>query len=95
MALPGIWETNAAVSGSLSQLIKYKLPSDYWVQYSENVRALSLEEVQSLGKKLIDSSKLQWFIVSNKDVVLDSLKSLTFDEIIQVDGDGNLIEKIV
>jgi predicted Zn-dependent peptidase len=95
MALPGIWETNAAVSGSLSQLIKYKLPSDYWVQYSENVRALSLEEVQNLGKKLIDSSKLQWFIVSNKDVVLDSLKSLTFDEIIQVDGDGNLIEKIV
>lgn len=95
MALPGIWETNAAVSGSLSQLIKYRLPSDYWVQYSNKVKALTLEEVQELGGQLIEPAKLQWFIVSNKDVVLDSLKSLSFEEILQVDGDGNVIERIV
>ncbi|MEP7323293.1 MAG: pitrilysin family protein, partial [Saprospiraceae bacterium] len=95
MALPGIWETNAAVSGSLTQQIKYNLDKNYWAQYSDKVRALSLEEVHALGKKIIDSSRLQWFIVSNKDVVLDSLMSLGFDQIILVDGDGNTIEHIV
>ena len=95
MSLPGIWETNAAVAGSLNQLIKYQLADDYWSTYSDQVKSLSLEEVQSLGHQLIDSSKLMWFLVSNKDIILEDMKSLGFDRIIIVDSDGTTMDTIV
>ena len=91
MALPGIWETNAAVSGSLNAMIKYNLEDNYWQTYSDKVRALSIDEVHSLSKEIIDASKLKWFVVTNKEVTYQDLKSLEFDEIIQVDGDGNIV----
>ncbi|MGB2847211.1 MAG: pitrilysin family protein [Saprospiraceae bacterium] len=94
MSLPGIWETNAAVAGSLNQLIKYQLADDYWSTYSDQVKSLSLEEVQSLGHQLIDSSKLVWFLVSNKDIILEDMKSLGFDRIIIVDSDGTTMDTI-
>ncbi len=95
MALPGIWETNAAVSSSLTQQIKYNLDAAYWSQYTDRVRALSLQEVHTLSKSLIRSGDLQWFVVSNKDIVLEELKTLGFQHIILVDGDGNIIEQLV
>lgn len=94
MSLPGIWETNAAVSGSLTNLLKYELPKNYWATYSDKVRGLTLEEVQSLTNDLIDSEKLQWFIVSNKDIVLPELKKLPADQILLVDSDGNVLERL-
>lgn len=92
MALPGIWETNAAVSASLAELIRFNLPDDYWQSYSDRVKALELAEVHELGKELIRSAWLNWFVVSNKDVVLPSLKELGFEQIILVDADGNRTE---
>lgn len=91
MSLPGIWETNAAVSGSVSALLKYNLEENYWQTYSDKVRALTLDEVHSLSKSIIDSNKLKWFIVTNKDITLNELETVGFDEIIQVDGDGNVL----
>lgn len=91
LALPGIWETNAAVSGSLNALLKYKLDDDYWHTYSDKVRALELQEVHLLSKEIIDSSRLKWFVVTNKDVSYAEIKSLPFDEIIHVDSDGNIL----
>lgn len=94
MALPGIWETNAAVYSSLNELIKFGLPDDYWQHYSANVRALDLDQVRQLTNQLISSDKLKWFIVSNQEVVLPSLKELGFAQIILVDADGNQIEQL-
>jgi len=94
MALPGIWETNAAVFASLSELIKFNLDDNYWKDYSMRVRALDLEQVHQLTKELVSADKLKWFVVSNKEVVLPALKELGFSQIILVDADGNQLEQL-
>lgn len=94
MALPGIWETNAAVYSSLNELIKFGLDDHYWQDYSSRVRALDLEQVRQLTNELVSADKLKWFIVSNQEVVLPSLKELGFSKIILVDADGNQIEQL-
>lgn len=93
MALPGIWETNAAVYSSLNELIKFGLDDNYWKDYSMRVRELDLDQVHRLTKELVSAGKLKWFIVSNKEVVLPALKELGFSQIILVDADGNQIEQ--
>jgi predicted Zn-dependent peptidase len=92
LQLPGRWETNSAVMSDLTEQIKYGLADDYFQQYDEMVRGLSVEEIQQLGKKMVDAQKLTFFVVGDKEKVLPRLQEMGFKEIILVDGDGNPIE---
>ena len=89
LQLPGQWETNNAVSNSLNTMVKYGLPDDYYQKYDENVRNLTLKQVNNVSKELINPADLNWFVVGDKAVFLDKLKELGFDEIIEIDADGN------
>lgn len=92
LKLPGKWETNSAVSASLNTMVKYGLPDDYYQKYDENVRNLSLKEVNDVSKKLIKPKDLNWIVVGDKAVILEKLKDLGFDEIIEIDVEGNPIK---
>jgi zinc protease len=91
LQLPGRWETNDAVSGSVQEIIKYNLPSDYYQQYDKSVRGLSLEDVRKTSKQLLQPDKLTWFTVGDKDKIMSGLKEIGFTEIIVIDADGNPI----
>ena len=69
--------------------MKYGLPDDYYQKYDANVRNLSLDQVKAVGKELIQPKELNWFVVGDKAVIIDKLKKLGFDEIIELDADGN------
>ncbi|HCW08190.1 MAG TPA: peptidase M16 [Cytophagales bacterium] len=88
LQLPGRWETNAAVRGSIDEIVKYGLPDDYFKNYDKNFRSLTLDEVRKLTPKLIAPSNLTWFVVGDKSKVLDGLKQLGFNEIVLIDADG-------
>ncbi len=89
LKLPGKWETNRAVSASLKTMVTYGLPDDFYQKYDENVRNLSLKDVHGTSKELIRPKDLNWFIVGDKAVIIDKLKDFGFDEIIEIDADGN------
>ena len=89
LQLPGQWETNNAVSNSLTTMVKYGLPDDYYQKYDANVRNLSLKQVRDVSKELINPKELNWFVVGDKAKVLEKLETLGFDEIIELDLDGN------
>src|SRR5690606_35820418 len=42
LSLPGQWETNGAVAGSLADIVRFELPHDYYSNYAGAVRALEL-----------------------------------------------------
>lgn len=92
MGLPGQYETNGAVRQSLSTMSKYSLPDDYFKTYESKVRALGLEDVRKVGKQIVAPDKLNWFVVGDKEKILDNLKKLGFDEIILIDADGNPLQ---
>jgi len=94
LKLPGKWETNRAVSGSLTELVKYHLADNYFQTYDQKVRNLNLQEVRKVAQQMIHPKELDWFVVGDKSKVLDGLKELDFDEIILIDPDGKEIKKI-
>jgi zinc protease len=92
LQLPGRWETNSSVSNSIEEIVKYGLPEDYYKTYDKNVRALTLEDLQKVSKQLVSPGKLTWFVVGDKEKIMDGLKEVGFSEIIAIDPDGNPLQ---
>ena len=94
MSLPGQWETNGAVAGSVVNVCKYGLDQDYNQKYDQMVRGLTLAQVHKVANQMVHPDELAWFVVGDREKVLPGLKELGFKEIILIDSDGNPIEKV-
>jgi len=91
LALPGLWETNSSVRVSILDLVQYDLPEDYHDTYAEQVRALTLDQVAAAAKDVLHPEKLIWVVVGDLSVIEPGIRELGFDEVIQLDADGNII----
>lgn len=87
LQLPGQWETNNAVMSSLNNQIKYDLDNDYYKTYDQKIRNLSLEDVHMLSKKIVRPEDMAFFVVGDKEKVLEGLEELGL-QIIFVDANG-------
>jgi zinc protease len=94
LQLPGSWETNSSVAGSIGEIVTYGLSDDYFKNYDEIVRNLTLDDVHNLSQQLVKPGDLNWFIVGDRGKILPGLQELGFKEIVLVDGDGNELERI-
>lgn len=95
LKLPGQWETNASVNGSLYDLVKYNLPDNYYQSYDENVRNLTLDQLVNVSNEVVKPGNVNWFVVGDKEKIIDKLKTLEFDNIIEINADGEaLIPKV-
>lgn len=92
LKLPGQWETNNAVNNSVYNLVKYNLADNYYQEYDKNVRNLTLRELNSVSKKVVKPKAVNWFVVGDKVKVISKLNELGFDDIIEIDADGNPIK---
>tara|TARA_R110002020_G_scaffold21009_6_gene71412 strand:- start:74180 stop:76963 length:2784 start_codon:yes stop_codon:yes gene_type:complete len=95
LKLPGQWETNSSVNNSVSNLIKYGLPDDYYQGYDASVRNLSLNDINTVGKAIVQPQAVNWFMVGDRAQIADKLDGLGFDEIIEVDADGNPVKEAI
>jgi zinc protease len=91
LQLPGMWETNSSVAGSLNEKIVFNLSDDYFKTYDVKVRNLTRDELQQVGSQVIKPDQAVYFVVGDKSKIIDSLKETGY-EIIEVDTDGNVIK---
>jgi zinc protease len=91
LQLPGMWETNSSVAGSMVEKVMFGLPDDYFKTYDSKIRNLTCDELQKLTKVVILPDQVTYFVVGDKSKIIDSLKETGY-EIIEVDADGNLIK---
>ena len=91
LQLPGRWETNRSVSGSLVEQVKFNLPDDCFKTYDARVRKLTTDELQQLSKQVVTANLINWFIVGDKAKILPDLLKLGY-EITEVDADGNVVK---
>ena len=89
LKLPGQWETNAAVASSVANLVRYNLPDDYYQEYDANVRNLSLDQVRQVSGQVVRPGDVNWFMVGDRAKIVEKLDELGFDQIIEIDADGN------
>jgi predicted Zn-dependent peptidase len=91
LKLPGQWETNSSVNSSVANLVRYNLPDDYYQLYDQNVRNLSIDDIQKVSKRVVDPTAVNWFMVGDRAKIAGKLDELGFDNIIEIDADGKLI----
>ncbi len=91
LQMPGQWETNTSVNSSVYNLVRYDLPDNYYQEYDGMVRDLSVSSVRDVSKKVIKPDAMDWFVVGDKAKVMDKLKELNFDAIVELDVNGNPI----
>jgi zinc protease len=91
LKLPGMWETNSAVAGSMVEKVMFGLPDDYFKTYDSKIRNLTCDELQKLSKQVIMPGQVTYFVVGDKSKILSSLKETGY-EVVEVDADGNPVK---
>jgi len=92
LGLPGSWETIGAVGGSISDIVTYGLPDDYYQTYPNKIRNLNLAQVSAAGKKLLHPDQVVWVVVGDRAKVEPTLKDLGLGEIRLIDTDGHPVQ---
>lgn len=89
---PQGFETVGQVSAQLSNLIVYGLPDTYFNNYTTQINAVTLADVNRVANKYLDPSKMAIVIVGDRKVIEPKLNELSYPILI-LDADGNPIAK--
>jgi len=92
LALPGLWETNNSVAGSIQDLVQYDLPENYYDTFPDQVRALSVETITSAAKEVLRPDDLIWLIVGDLNVIEPKIQELGYGPIVRLDPEGNILQ---
>jgi zinc protease len=92
LGLPGSWETIGAVGGSISDIVTFGLPDDYYKTYPDKIRNLKLDQIGTAAQKLLHPDQVVWVVVGDRAKVEPTLKELGMGEIRLIDTDGNPVQ---
>jgi zinc protease len=87
--MPGQWETQGAVSGSISDMVIFGLPDDYYATFPNKVRALKTGDVDANAKKFLTPDKMVWVIAGDRAKIDAGIKELGWGDVKYLDPDGN------
>ncbi len=92
LSLPGRWETARSVLSSVSEIVRYELPTDYWAGYADRVNSLSLAEVIKATSSTLKPEKFVWVVIGDLSRIETGLRELGFDRLQLINADGELME---
>jgi zinc protease len=90
LTLAGRWETANAVSNSLSEMVRFGLPDDYWNTYPDRVRGLSNDQIAGAATDVVQPDRMVWVVVGDRAKIEAGIRQLGYGEIILMDADGNI-----
>jgi zinc protease len=93
LELAGTWETMGAVSGSISEIVVFGLPDDYYETYSARVKELELPHLKQATDTVLQLDRMVWVVVGDLAKIEPGIRELGFGEIRYVNPDGKLIER--
>ena len=89
----GNWETIGSISGSIAEIVSFRLPDDYYNTYSENVKSLELPDVREAAETVIHLDRLIWVVVGDLAKIEPGIRELGYGEIRYITPDGKLIQR--
>ena len=92
LTLAGRWETANAVANSLSEMVRFQLPDNYWDEYPDMVRSLSDEQISGAAEEVIRPDNMVWVVVGDRDEIESKIEELGYGDIVLMDADGNVID---
>ncbi len=91
LSLPGQWETLNSLNGSVWEIVEYGLDDNYYKTYSNEVRALSVDDLNNAAEYLIHPENLVWVVVGDREKIEAGIRELGFSDIKLLDADGNVL----
>jgi zinc protease len=89
LTLPGGWETANAVLGSISEIVRFGLPDDYWNQYVRDIENLSAPDVERAARANLKPDQLTWVVVGDSARLRGELAELGLGEVQLIDSEGD------
>ncbi|RZJ32544.1 MAG: insulinase family protein, partial [Brevundimonas sp.] len=87
--LAGEWETNAAVMGTLAQMVVYGLPESYYDGYAAGVNATTPDAAAAVARSIIATGPTTWVVVGDRAQIEPKIRALGFGDVQVVDVNGN------
>jgi len=87
LSMPGNWETIGAVSGSLSEIVRFGLPDDYFDTYAEAVRSVGPEQATAIARAFLDTDRMVWVVVGDRSRIEPSIRDLGLGEVRVIEED--------
>ena len=85
---PSNFETYYQLAAGLNTLYTYDLPSSYFNEYLSNVKSVSVDDALSAAKNNIKDEEIVAVLVGDKSKFIDQLDEFRFDEIYEMNEDG-------
>jgi len=73
---PENFETVGQITAQLSDLVVYKLPDDYFENYTRHILAVTKDDVQRVAKKYLDPEKIAIVIVGDRQQIQKGVEDL-------------------
>jgi zinc protease len=81
LSLPGSWETINSVSSSLTEIVRFGLPDDYFDTYADAIRGVSSEDASAVARQFLDPDRMVWVVVGDRVEIEDKIRELGFGEV--------------
>jgi len=88
-ALPGRFETNAAVTSAVTDMIVFARPDDYVVTLKDRIEAQTDESVRAAARTTLQPAQMTWVIVGDLAKIEQPIRALSLGEVQVLDADGN------
>ncbi len=92
LSLPGSRETITEVGISISDLLRFGWPDDYYDTMSGKILALKTTDLDAAAKEVIHPDHLVWLVVGDMSKVEAGIRELNFGEVHKIDADGNPVQ---
>jgi zinc protease len=92
LGLPGKFETASQLSGAYGNILRYKLPENYYNTFTSTVTSLTPEQANALASRIITPGKLVWVVVGDMSKVEAGVRELKLGDVRKIDADGKPVQ---
>ncbi len=90
--LPGSYETNRALLGSISSLEEYKLPEAYLYNYGQRVESVDRDKINRMAKTYLKPDAFTWIIAGDVKKIRPQIEKLNLGKITVLDKTGKPVK---
>jgi zinc protease len=91
LSLPGSRETINAVGYSITELVQFGWPDNYYDTMAGKIRALKTTDLDAAAKQVIHPDNLVWVVVGDRIKIESDIRELNLGKVRLIDADGNPI----
>jgi zinc protease len=92
LELPGSWEINDAVIGSIAEMVRFGYSDDYFEMFVKKIKELKLEDMTNAARKVIFPDNFTWVVVGDRTKIEAGIRELGYGDVKLIDANGNVFQ---